>query len=137
MTTTNAPPITVMLPQETSNTTQLFVMIITSAPMILAILHLDVSSPMSELLIVMTTTFVPLMDALMTRKNVFTLLSTVMTTILALLILAIQHLVANTHLSVLMITMHVLLILAQLNSESNIPQLFVTMETNAPLDLAM
>jgi hypothetical protein len=137
MTTTNAPLIIVMLPLEPFTTMQLFVMTRTHALTNLAILILDVSSPMLEHKTVMTTTFVPLMDAQVILKNVFTHLLTVMTTILALLILVILSKDANTLLSTVMTKMHVPLILAQLKTESNIAQSLAITETNVLLDLAM
>jgi hypothetical protein len=140
MITTNAPLTIVILPMERFTTMQLFAMTTIHALTNLAILKLDVSTPMLEQNTVMTTTFVPLMDALAIKKNVFTLLSTVMTATLALLILAILSLDANTLLCPpcnLMTTMHVLVISVLLNLESNMLQSLAITETNALLDLVM
>jgi hypothetical protein len=106
----------------------------------LAILKQDAYSPTLELLTVMITTFAPLTDALKIKQNVFTLLSTVMTTILALLTLAIKFLDANTLLWVsinLMTTTLAPEISAQFKTESNTSQSPVITEINAASDLAM
>jgi hypothetical protein len=140
MTTTNAPLIIAMLPMERFTTMQLFVMTTTHALTNLAILKLDVSTPMLEQNTVMTTMFVPLMDAQVIRKNVFTLLLIAMTTILALLILVILSLDANMLLCPpcnLMTTMHVLVTTVLLKTESNMHQSLAITETNARLDLVM
>jgi len=62
----------------------------------LAILKLDVSLHTTEERIAMTTTFVPLMDALSIKQNVSTPLLIVTITILALLTPAILLMDANT-----------------------------------------
>jgi hypothetical protein len=96
MITTNALLIIVMQPPEPFITIPLSVMTRIHALINLVIQQLDVFSLMLDQRTVMIITFVPLMDAQLILKNVFTLLSTVMTTILALLILVTLFLDANT-----------------------------------------